>query len=255
MRVVMLGSGNAATVLCEAIVKAGHDIVQIVSRVEENAKLLASSYFATTAPLTAAEFADADIYIIALHDAALDHIENIPALKNKLVVHTAGAISINALKDCSDTYGVLYPLQSLSRFSNHVPEIPLLVDGNNQETLHRILGFAKSISGNVIEANDTEKLNYHVAAVFVSNFSNHLYALAEIFCNNERLEFKNLLPLINETNIRIKEISPFLTQTGPAIRDDVFTLNKHLQALTSHPDMKYLYLKLSESIIKFHGKR
>ena len=255
MRVVMLGSGNAATVLCEVIVKGGHKIVQVISRDEEHARPLASTYSATTCRLDANRFADADIYIIALNDAALDHIENIPALKNKFVVHTSGAIPMNVLKDCSDTYGVLYPLQSLSKFSNYIPEIPLLVDGNNQETLHRILGFAKSISNNVIEARDEERLHYHVAAVFVSNFTNHLYALAELFCDKERLEFKNLLPLINETNRRITEMSPFLSQTGPAIRDDIFTLNKHLQTLSSNPEMKYLYLKLSESIIKVHGKR
>lgn len=255
MRVVMLGSGNTATVLCDVIAKGGHDIVQVVSRDEENAKQLASSYFATTASLTATNFADADIYIVALNDAALDHIENIPALKNKLVVHTAGAISMNALKSCSDAYGVLYPLQTLSKFSDHVPEIPFLVDGNTKETLHRILGFAKSISNNVIESNDTQRLNYHVAAVFVSNFSNHLYALAETFCQQERIEFKSLIPLINEVTLRAIQYSPYLTQTGPAMRNDIFTLNKHLQALTTYPDLKYIYLKLSESIIKIHGKR
>ncbi len=255
MRVVMVGSGNTATVLCEVIIKAGHDIVQVASRHEENAKLLASSYSAATASLTVQNFADADIYIVALHDAALDHIENIPALKGKLVVHTAGAVSINALKSCSNTYGVLYPLQTLSKFTEHLPEIPFLVDGNNQETLHRILGFAKSLSGNVIEASDTERLNYHVAAVFVSNFANHMYALAETFCQKERLEFKTLIPLINEINERVNNHSPYLTQTGPAMRDDIFTLNKHLQALSAYSDLRYIYLKMSESIIKIHGKR
>lgn len=252
MKVVMLGSGNTATVLCKLITNAGHEIVQIVSRDEEHAKLLAELYHSKTASLTAPEFVRADIYIIALHDAALDHIENIPALKNKFVVHTSGAIPISSLKNCSDTYGVLYPMQTLSKSASHIPEIPFLIDGNNQEVLHKVLGFAKSISDKVIEANDTERLNYHVAAVFVSNFTNHLYALAETFCKKERIEFTNLFPLINEINTRAKETSPTLAQTGPAIRNDIFTLNKHLQALSANPDLKYIYLKLSESIIKFH---
>jgi predicted short-subunit dehydrogenase-like oxidoreductase (DUF2520 family) len=255
MRVVMLGSGNAATVLCEMISKAGHQIVQVASRNEEHAKLLAESYSAATASLFAPHFAEGDIYIVALNDAALDHIEKITALKNKFVVHTAGAVSIDSLKSCSDTYGVLYPLQSLSKYSNHIPEIPFLVDGNNQEVLHRVLGFAKTLSNNVIEADDTQRLNYNVAAVFINNFSNHLYALAEIFCQKERLDFKNLFPLMDETVFRAKQISPFLTQTGPAMRDDIFTLNRHLHVLGSNPELKYLYLKLSESIIKLHGKR
>ncbi len=255
MRVVMLGSGNTATVLCELIAKAGHDIVQVISRNEENAKTLASSYLATTASLEAEKFAEADIYIVALNDEALDHIENIPGLKSKFVVHTAGAVSMNVFKDVSSGYGVLYPLQSLSKFADHIPEIPFLIDGNNQEIMHRVLGFAKTLSDNVIEANDTERLNYHVAAVFVNNFTNHLYALAELFCEKERIDFKTLFPLIDETILRAKSISPFLTQTGPAIRNDVYTLNRHLQALTANPDLKYIYLKLTESIIKHHGKR
>jgi hypothetical protein len=82
-----------------------------------------------------------------------------------------------------------------------------------------------------------------------------MYALAEIFCQKEKIEFKNMIPLVNELNRRVSLHSPFLTQTGPAMRDDIFTLNRHLQALSPHPDLKYIYLKMSESIIKIHGKR
>lgn len=255
MKVVMLGSGNAATVLCELIKKGGHEIVQVVSRDEDHAMKLAKNFDATTASLKAPGFAEADIYIIALHDAALDHIENIPALSGKFVVHTAGSISINALKSCSYTYGVLYPLQSLSKATDYLPDVPFLVAGNNQDVLQRVISFAKTLSTKVIEANDAERLNYHVCAVFANNFTNHLFAIAEKFCEKERIEFKNLLPLITETIQRTATTSSSLTQTGPAIRNDTFTLNRHLQALSVNPDMKYLYLKLTESIMKFHGIR
>ena len=251
----MLGSGNTATVLSALIKRAGHELVQVVSRKIENARLLASLYGASAASLSDVTFAEADMYIVALNDAVLDRIGKIDGLKNKFVVHTAGAVSINSLKDCSDKYGVLYPLQTLSKFTEHIPEIPFLVDGNTQEICHKILGFAKSLSGKVIEANDKERLGYHVAAVFVSNFSNHMYALGELLCKKERLEFQSLLPLIKEVNDRVTKYSPFLTQTGPAIRDDVFTLNRHLQVLAPYPELRYAYLKMTESIIKVHGKR
>lgn len=255
MKIVMIGSGNTGTVLSSVLKKAGHEISQVVSRNIDHAKSLASLYNASSATLYEPHFADADFYIIALNDAALDNIERYPALKNKLIVHTAGAVSIKVLENCSGNYGVLYPLQTLSKFSTGIPEIPFLVDGNNEETLHRILGLAKSISEKVEQADDTARLNYHVAAVFVSNFANHMFALGELFCQKEKLEFKNLLPLMNEINERVNQDSPYLTQTGPAMRDDIFTLNRHLQALSAHPDLKYIYLKLSESIIKVHGKR
>ena len=254
MKIVMFGSGNTATVLSALIIKAGHELVQVVSRNIENARSLASLYGVAAGSLLDVEYSEADIYIIALNDVALDSIGKIKGLKNKFVVHTAGSVSKDALKDCSDRYGVLYPLQTLSKFTEHIPEIPFLVDGNTQENCHIILGLAKTLSGNVIEANDKERLGYHVAAVFVSNFSNHMYALGELLCKKERLEFNSMLPLINEVNERVKHYSPLLTQTGPAMRDDVFTLNRHLQMLSPYPDLRYAYLKMTESIIKVHGK-
>ena len=117
MKIVMVGAGNTATVLCVLIQKAGHEIVQIVSRNINNAQALASLYNASSATLSDAHFEEADIYILALHDTALDHIERVVALKGKFVVHTGGSVSINTLKECSNTYGVLYPLQSLSKFT------------------------------------------------------------------------------------------------------------------------------------------
>ena len=255
MKVVIVGSGNVASVLSMVIQKKGHEIVQIVSRNMEHARELASGYNADAVSLTEPEFAPADIYIVALTDVALDSIEKITGLKNnKLVVHTAGSISMDVLKNNSTTYGVLYPLQTLSKAADEIPEIPFLVSGNSKETTHRIVEFARSLSDKVITVNDQERLHYHVAAVFVGNFTNHLYAIAENFCEKERINFKNLLPLINEVTRRINFTSPLDVQTGPAIREDIFTLNRHLQTLTSHPDIKYLYLKLSESILKLHEK-
>ena len=255
MRIVLFGSGNTATVLSALIIKAGHELVQVISRKQENAQKLASIYGAGTGSFSDIQFSDADLYILALSDDALESIGKLPGLKNKFIVHTAGAVSINIFKECSDKYGVLYPLQTLSKLTDRIPEIPFLVDGNTRENRHIILDFGKSLSRKVIAATDKERLGYHVAAVFVSNFTNHMYALSEQFCTEENLEFDALIPLINEVNDRVNEYSPFLTQTGPAIRNDVSTLNRHLQVLNSYPDLQYIYLKMTESIRKIHEKK
>ena len=44
MKVVLVGSGNAASGLSVLIQKAGHEIVQVVSRNIEHARALASRY-------------------------------------------------------------------------------------------------------------------------------------------------------------------------------------------------------------------
>ncbi|MEP7231306.1 MAG: Rossmann-like and DUF2520 domain-containing protein [Ginsengibacter sp.] len=254
MKVVIAGSGNVASVLSVIIQRAGHEIVQIISRNIDNAQNLASKYNARSGTLLDKEFATADLYIIALTDAALDSIDKIAALKGKFVVHTAGSAPMDILKNCSSTYGVLYPLQTLSKETGHLPEIPFLVDGNNKETAQKVTEFARSLSERVIPANDNERLHYHVAAVFVGNFTNHLMALSESYCKKEKIDFKMLLPLMNEVAEQANHFSPREVQTGPAIREDIVTLNRHLQALSQHTDLKYIYLKLSESILKLYQK-
>lgn len=115
--------------------------------------------------------------------------------------------------------------------------------------LRKHLKLAQSISEEkVTEGGDDTRMKLHVAAVIVSNFPNHLYALAEDYCEKEGLDFKQLVPLIEETASRIKDISPKQAQTGPAIRHDKETLQKHIELLKEHPQLKNIYLLLTESI-------
>ena len=72
--------------------------------------------------------------------------------------------------------------------------------------------------------------------------------LCASYCKKEGIDFKQLLPLINETTHRLQEVSPAQAQTGPAIRHDAATINKHLELLKNHPQLQKIYQLLSESI-------
>ena len=75
--------------------------------------------------------------------------------------------------------------------------------------------------------------------------------LAEDFCKKEGVDFTLLYPLIQETANRITQFSPLDVQTGPAIRNDLYTIDKHLKLLSTHPKLKYIYLKLTDSIMNW----
>jgi predicted short-subunit dehydrogenase-like oxidoreductase (DUF2520 family) len=139
-------------------------------------------------------------------------------------------------------------LQTLRKEQIHIPEIPFLVDGNTADDLALVQDFAGTLSSRVLVADDATRLKMHVAAVFASNFTNHLYVLAEEFCRNEKMEFSLLLPLIEETARRLEELPPQASQTGPAIRNDKETMQRHLQVLADHPALKKIYEQLTESI-------
>lgn len=255
MKIVIIGTGNVATVLGKLIHNAGHEIVQVLSRNEESAKKLAASFNCDFGTFVTTQHKDADLYLFAITDTALYHLDQYIQLDKKLVVHTAGSVSKDILKNISANYGIIYPLQSLAKNTEVLPEIPLMVDGSSDETTLQLRKFALTLSPYVSLVSDAERLKYHVAAVLVSNFTNHLFAMADEFCKTENIDFKELFPLINETVSRIQTNAPKAVQTGPAIREDIYTLGKHLQILSAHPDLKYLYLKLSESILKLHQKK
>ena len=250
MRIVIIGSGNVASVLGRLCKKNGHQIIQVISRDVDHAKLLANELNCSFTDYTGKINTGADFYMLAVVDTALYNLHKSSRLGNKTIFHTAGSVPMHVLKDVSVNFGVLYPLQSLRKEIEYTAEIPFLIDGNTEETKTLIEDFAKTLSANVSVATDDERLKLHVAAVIVSNFTNHLYALADDFCKKENINFKLLAPLIKETAQRVETISPAQAQTGPAIRKDAFTLDKHLRLLANHPELKYIYLKLTDSIMK-----
>jgi predicted short-subunit dehydrogenase-like oxidoreductase (DUF2520 family) len=250
MNVVIIGAGNVATVLGRLMKGAGYQIVQVISRKMDTAQILADELHCGATNNFEAIDKTASLYIVAMSDAALNDLKENINVGDKVIVHTAGSVSKEVLKDVSTNYGVLYPLQSLRKENTGIHlNIPVLIDANNAYTLNVIETLANSIASPVMMANDEYRQKIHVAAVVVSNFVNHLYSLAYDFCSKENLDFKILLPLIEETASRLHQHSPNEMQTGPAVRKDIITLDKHLRLLTAHPRLRNIYLKITDSIM------
>ncbi len=249
MKIVFIGSGNVATVLARLCVKNNHQVIQIISRNMAHAKILADEIGCAFIDYSGTINLDADVYIAAINDSVVFDLSKLFSLGSKLVVHTAGAVSKDVLQEVSSKYGILYPLQSMRKEIQAIPSIPFLIDGNSTESVAAIENFALTIAASVTKATDEARAKIHVAATVVNNFTNHLYAITEDFCAKENLDFKLLYPLITETSQRITSFSAKDVQTGPAFRNDVYTLDKHLRLLATHPKLKYLYLKLTDSIM------
>lgn len=248
MNIVIIGTGNTASVLGKKLKKAGHNILQVFGRKSKEASALAYELGTESTNYWNVVNRNADLYILAVSDIAVEEVFHELQLTNKTVVHTAASVSKEVLKDGSEHYGVLYPLQSLKKNSGYLPEIPVIIDASDEQTLAMLGVLAHSISDRVVEAGDETRVKLHLAAVMVNNFTNHLYALVEKYCKDEGLDFYLLLPLIKETAARLDSLPPSKSQTGPAVRGDKATIEKHLALLEKHPQLKKIYALLSESI-------
>ncbi|MEO8711807.1 MAG: DUF2520 domain-containing protein [Parafilimonas sp.] len=248
MIISIIGSGNTATVLGKILKQHNHIINEIIGRNKMAVQNLAEELNAHACIKLNQLDKNSDMYIIAVRDDAVAEVSAQLELHDKIAVHTCGSVSINVLEQSSKNIGILYPLQSLRKEINYLPRIPFLIDGNNDLTKEAISNLATSITDTVIYADDEMRLQYHLSAIIVSNFTNHLFALAKNYCDQNNTDFNSLLPLIEETVHRLHYYHPSEMQTGPAIRGDETTIQKHLQLLKQFPQLKRMYEVMSESI-------
>lgn len=191
-----------------------------------------------------------DVTIIAVSDDAIQEVSK--QLNTSLVVHTSGSVSINELQN-SGRKGVFYPLQTFTKgtvvaFDN----IPICLEVENEKDMEILETLALSISERFYHINSLQRKHIHVSAVFVNNFVNHMYTIAQNICEEHDVPFEILSPLIKETADKIKSIAPMEAQTGPAKRNDVKTIQKHLDLLNK--EQQEIYRKLTESI-QAYGKK
>ena len=246
-RVVVIGSGNVAEIQAEAIADgSGYALVQIYARNRERGEYIAGKVGCgwTDDPQSLAE---ADIYLIAVSDTAVGPIARMLDFGGAVVAHTAGSVSIDELSGCSEHTGVFYPLQSFTAGrSLDLHGVPFFIEGSSDRALEAL---GNALSGRVIEIHSEERKRLHLAAVFVSNFANHMFALGENLLEEYGLSAEWIKPLMRETADKALQASSAATvQTGPARRNDLVTQKKHLELLQDRPQMQQLYKMISQSI-------
>ena len=245
IKIVLLGAGNVGTHLCRALQnKEGLEIIQWYNR-SLNSLEKELVQFAVTQNLN--DIIEADLYIISVSDTAIPAISKALEGKNGLIAHTAGSIPMEVLGE-HQNHGIFYPLQTFSKQKEvDFNQIPLCLEANQPENLNLLKKVAQSLGGPVHLIDSAQRKALHVAAVFVNNFTNHLYTIGEELCKAHKVPFSVLQPLIAETADKIKHLPPSAAQTGPAARGDRKILKDHLQYLTKESHQK-LYQLISASI-------
>lgn len=254
MRISFIGSGNVAWQLAHAMDSHGHDIHQIISRSEKNARALAQKFGAYFSDDIGMLYDRIDLLIIAVSDDEIANVAEQLANFNIPVAHTSGSVGIDALKPLGSDYGVFYPLQTFSKTKQvDFRNLPFLVEGNSPGMAERLFGLASQMSNVVSELDSERRRKLHLAAVMVNNFSNHLFNLSADYLKKEDIPFSYLVPLIGETVSALQTKSPHEAQTGPAKRNDQETITRHIEMLKDDPELQQLYRLMSASISKKHS--
>lgn len=199
---------------------------------------------------------DADVYIFCVKDHLIKDLTH--SLFNKIsassvVLHTSGAVDSIILNHFSN-FGVLYPLYSftVSDKSLNWNNIPLFIIANNSYTQQTIKEIANHLNPDLIHfVDDATKLHLHLLAVMSNNFTNALLHSVYSIChkkNNLQQFYPYFIQFAISTIQRTHQKNPALFQTGPAIRQDHSSIEKHLQVLNEFPEIKNLYLAFNHYI-------
>lgn len=251
MKVSIIGSGNVATHLAKALKHAHVEILSIWSHQFENAELLANQVGAKAVnQISEITDDDIDVILISVKDDAIAEVAAQLQNYRGVVAHTSGAAALEVLNG-NINYGVFYPLQTFSKHKTlDFSQVPLCLEANNTQSLQQLKTLATLISKNIYEVNSEQRKILHLAAVFACNFPNYLYGVAQQLLAQHQLDFEIIKPLIAETANKVQTALPIEVQTGPAIRNDEQTLQKHEDLLKEHSEWLTIYKLLSEQIKK-----
>jgi predicted short-subunit dehydrogenase-like oxidoreductase (DUF2520 family) len=252
-KIAILGAGNVVWHLAPALENAGHIITEVYARDLSKAESIISRLYAAEAK-DELDFSgsEAEIFILAVNDSAIAELADEVILPdNSILLHTSGSVSITALSYSSATFhGIFYPLQSFSAGRKiDFSEVPFLLESEEEETLEKLKKLAKSLSPLIYNVNSLDRKALHIAAVFASNFSNHMIRISEKIMLRQNLDFDMLKPLIIETISKSLQLGAKAAQTGPAIREDYETLEDHHQFLNYNEGIAEIYRLISQDIV------
>ncbi|GAB3229420.1 DUF2520 domain-containing protein [Algoriphagus aestuariicola] len=252
-KIAILGAGNVAWHLAPALEDAGHEITEVYARDFDKANQITERLYSTEAT-DDLDFSEsrAQIFILAVKDSAIPELADEVILpEGSILVHTSGTMPLDVLGYSSASYtGILYPLQSFTKGRKiDFEEVPFLLEAGDEETLQKLKKLAKSLSPLTYTVRSKDRKGVHVAAVFASNFTNHMIRISEEIMRRQGLDFEMLKPLIIETISKSLQIGAKNAQTGPAIREDYETLEDHHQFLNYNPSIAEIYKLISQDII------
>lgn len=249
MNFSIIGSGNMAHYIGIRCKEAGRSIDEVIATNEVTGKALAEKLDATF--LKDFKQSQSTTFLLAVPDDAIRELAKTDFFKEKKIIHTSGSIGLHELENLSENVACIWPIFSIQK--EKLPtrnDIPFILQSSNLPIRKKAVSLLKGLTNNVTEATDEQKNILHLSAVFVNNFTNHLFALSEQLLQDHNLSFTELMhPIIENTVAKLKHNAPQNLQTGPAIRNDKSTMHKHLELLTHNPALAEIYKLLSSSIL------
>lgn len=246
-----IGSGNVAWHLAQAFSASGFEVMEIFGRSKKGTQALAALCKAIPKSLSDGIDTKADVLLLCVPDQVISNL--VPQLSHlkSVLIHTAGTLDLEEIRHPSG-YGVFYPLQTFTRgFEIHLEQVPILIEASDKRVMGMLEHLGNSLSCKVEVCSSERRKRIHLAAVWASNYSNHMMEIASGILREQDIPFHFIHELLGETLRKAMILGTEKAQTGPALRRDEKVIQAHLELLRDDK-LKALYALIAASVQDRH---
>jgi predicted short-subunit dehydrogenase-like oxidoreductase (DUF2520 family) len=265
MEIAIVGSGRVGTALGILWQAAEHNVVAAAG--SERTERRVREHLPETEFLPSAEAAArGEVVVIGVPDDAIEAVcrEIVGSVgAEQTVLHLSGSVSLGALASARDAGAAtlsLHPLQtfpSVEAGVERMPGAPVAITAMEPEAAETGVRLAEDAGGRPFALDDDVKPLYHAAAVFTSNFMVTALAAARELLDAAGVPdaVEAMTPLANATLHNALTSDPISVLTGPAVRGDVGTVQRNINALRERaPELVQPYVVLSETALSLIGR-
>ena len=261
--IVVIGAGKFAHSLVPELKKAEYKVAGIVSRDPQSARILANKYqISFSSDKLKSLTKDFNIFFLTVPD---DQVKKVAVKLSKLnldfpsllFIHVSGAMNISELKSLSKKKASVASFHIMQTFPTKkvfdLKNCYAVIETDNKNAQKYLLDLASKLKLRAFIIPTNQKVYYHLAGVFASNFlAGNLFAAEKLFSKNKKggIKFFDIAKsIIYSTLTNIEKEGAAKALSGPVERGDFETIKKHISALKKNPEYKDLLLSyLSQSL-------
>ena len=267
-QIAVIGAGRVSYSLVGALVKSSLNVSLIVSRKVISAKTLArrlriKNFSSDLHSLTP----DLKIFFLSVPDNQISIVaKDISKLNldfgNSIFIHLSGAEDISVLNALKRKGAYTASFHIMQTFPDkkifNLKNSYVAIETSNKKVESFLFGVAKKLKLNPFRISSQNKIYYHLAGVYSSNFlvANQYYTKKLFDRTHSRINYKSVFNPISEMTLKnIKEKDVQNAVSGPVARGDIKTVKKHLSALKNDKILRSNYILQSLTLLELLRKR
>jgi predicted short-subunit dehydrogenase-like oxidoreductase (DUF2520 family) len=263
-RIAVVGAGNLASALAASLRGAGYAIEQIISRSRvqslQRARRLARQVGASAVAIPQAQIR-AEVVWFCVPDgeiaSAAASMTKAADWKGKVALHSSGALTSDQLAVLSRLGAAaasVHPLMTFVRGSRpSLAGVSFALEGS-PKAVRVARAIVRELRGDPFTIRKQQKETYHAWGTFASPLFTSLLAASERVALaagvNRKPARQRMLPILQQTLANYSRLGAPASFSGPFVRGDITTVQKHLQVLKHIPGAREIYVALARGALR-----